>query len=98
MAEYKFNSSYFKKGESDTVVFPNGGSVKIYKGSVLSRKNLAFLNGLGKEYVTLEKADCGTSKCETPKKVKTTKKVKIDEPRKEEELQEEVSTETSEEE
>jgi hypothetical protein len=94
MAEYKFNSSYFKKGESDTVTFPNGGNVKIYKGSVLSRKNLAFLNGLGKEYVTV----VGEKIVATPKKVKTTKKVKIDEPRKEEELQEKVSTETSEEE
>ena len=94
MAEYKFNSSYFKKGESDTVTFPNGSDVKIHKQSALSRKNLAYLHSLGKEYVTFVDGKIATA----PKKVKTTKKVKIDEPKPaKEELQEEVSTETSEE-
>jgi hypothetical protein len=95
MAEYKFNSSYFKKGDSDTVRFPNGSSIKIDKQSVLTKKKLIYLHLLKKEYVTFVDGKIATA----PKEVKTTKKVKIDEPKPaKQELQEEVSTETREEE
>ena len=94
--KYLIDKKWFKENGSDSVEINRAGKttlIEITPKLRMSNKFLGMLHSMGKPYVYLTD--------EAPKKVapiNKSKKVKKDEPRKvKEELQKEVSTETSEE-
>tara|TARA_R110002074_G_scaffold294532_3_gene466143 strand:+ start:6074 stop:6376 length:303 start_codon:yes stop_codon:yes gene_type:complete len=83
--EYKFNKSYFLSNESDVFVYGKH-VIQINSNSTPSKKILSALYNAKKAYVTLEGDDVVKKEVlvdynAAPQKVKTTKKVKIDEPK-----------------
>jgi hypothetical protein len=83
--EYKFNKEYFVSNDSDEVVFGKN-TILVDFSSNLSQKVLGKIYNLGKPYVSLDIDEVVVPEKEIVKKytskIKTKKKVKIDEPKK----------------